>query len=71
MVDSFSSSLALMGWRGPGKIEVILSVRFIQRKLAYFMLAFLFCNKLFLTDRPSPPLAYYQHTGQYSNADAY
>ena len=70
-MGSVSSSLALVGWRGPGKIEVILSVRFIQRKLAYFMLAFLLCNILFLADRPSTPLAYYQHTGQYSNADAY
>ncbi len=30
MVGLFSSSLAALGWRGPGKIEVILSVRFIQ-----------------------------------------
>ncbi len=41
MVGSFSSSLATLGWRGPGKIEVILSVWFsVSGKASIFYAGF-------------------------------
>jgi len=42
MVGSFSSSLALLGWRGPGKIEVILSVWFSSFRDAIYCVSFSF-----------------------------
>jgi len=44
-VGSFSSSLATLGWRGPGKIEVILSVWFSSFRDAIYCVSFSFWRK--------------------------